>query len=154
MGSLFAEVFAFVAAAFALGVFVGFLFWRWRRYSMSADEWHSFTADLGQLRQRVTDLASRPAVTPNPPVVPVVPIAALGGEARPVKTGTSVEHELAAERERTAGLVAALEGAEAQVAFLQRRLTELAVADTSSPALARPQQALPPGPVPPANGHA
>ncbi len=155
MGELFAEVFAFVAAAFLLGLFVGFLFWRWRRCSMGGEEFRALISELARLRQRTADLAARPAAEPPGETATAAAAAAAGAELSTVRTAAErLERALASERERAAGLAARLEGAEAQVAFLQRRLTELAVADTSSPALARPPQvALPPGPVPPPNGH-
>ena len=151
MGELFAEVFAFVAGAFLLGLFVGFLFWRWRRISMGGEEWRTVSSEVERLRRHVAELSTRPVALP-------VGSGAAGGPAADVEAGADRDTARTALHGRNGSWPASATGPRAwppgwrgprpRWRFSQRRLTELAVADTSSPVPARPPQpaALRPAP--------
>jgi hypothetical protein len=169
MAGLFVRVVAYLVVAFALGVGVATMFWRWGRRPVPTDEWRDTQAEVARLRRQVQALHTR--LSDGSPRA----VAAGDADAEAAERENARSPLVASEREREqlrrqlaearAEAVAALgdlRQSEAYVLFLQRRLTELAVlaegTGFSPPTidLGAPPPALPaPLGLPPAgNGHA
>ena len=65
MAELFARVSVLIGVAFALGVAVGWAFWRFQRRSVPVSEWRATQDDLAELRRRFEEAA--PGAMPWPP---------------------------------------------------------------------------------------
>jgi hypothetical protein len=126
MAELFARVSVLIGVAFALGVAVGWLFWRYQRRSVALSEWQATHDELAELRRRFeVAVAGRDALA-----------GVVAGSRQEVLRLTDVVTATWNERNELRGRLASLEAllshraaelaqATARVDHLQRRVIEL-----------------------------
>jgi chromosome segregation ATPase len=129
-GSLLVRIWIFVVAAFGLGLLVGWMFWRLHRASVPSERWRADQAELQQQRRR----AERAVVERDALIGQLARARAEASRLAPLLSGAwedrAVLRRRAAELEvMVASLRVEVQQAEARAHYLERRATELAVAD-------------------------